>query len=208
MPACTLKIKQLARRSEMNMPNRKKEIKGKLFELKKLNVLEILDSQRLRYKVYVEEKGWEPPNEHKLEKDVYDDFSYHFGVYVDKELIGSARLIDGRRIGLPIFSRLSGREKNSVEISRVVVIRGVPRMLISEWIYSYLLYFFLLNRYQAAFAFMQEKHFKIMKFNWRKELNFKQVGDATNEYKTGYCYVPCEIRLNQEVLEDLFAADY
>ena len=95
----------------MNMPNRKKEIKGKLFELKKLNVLEILDSQRLRYKVYVEEKGWEPPNEYELENDVYDDSSYHFGVYVDEELIGSARLIDGRRIGLPIFSRLSGREK-------------------------------------------------------------------------------------------------
>ena len=192
----------------MNMPSREKKIKGKLFELKKLNVLEILDSQRLRYKVYVEEKGWEPPNEYELENDVYDDFSYHFGVYVDEELIGSARLIDGRRIGLPIFSRLSGREKNSVEISRVVVIKGVPRMLISEWIYSYLLYFFLLNRYQAAFAFMQEKHFKIMKFHWRKELDFRQVGDATTEYKAGYCYVPCEIRLGQGVLEDLFSTDY
>lgn len=193
----------------MNMPAREKKIKDRLFELKKLSLTQVPDSQRLRYDIYVREKGWEPPNGLGLEADSYDDFSHHFGVYVGRELVGSVRLIDGRKITLPIFSQvLFERERNCVEISRIVVRKGagIPGMLISEWMYSYVLYFFLLNRYAAAYAFMQEKHFRIMNSRWREELDFEQIGSRT-EYKQGYLYVPVKITLNPKVWGELFPED-
>ncbi len=67
------------------------------------------DAYRLRYQVYVEEKGWEPPNDTGLETDKWDKSSFHLGVYEGDTLKAYMRIV------LPVDGELPFCSKVKVE---------------------------------------------------------------------------------------------
>jgi N-acyl amino acid synthase of PEP-CTERM/exosortase system len=87
---------------------------------------------RLRYQVYVNEWGFEKPEDHPegLEQDEYDPHSIHFCAYPrhSDDLIGAARIILGSERPLPIERHFEikplppgVRREQTAEISRLAV---------------------------------------------------------------------------------------
>lgn len=54
---------------------------------------------RVRYKVYVDEKGFEPPNESMLESDGFDEGALHIGIRYEGLIVGTVRIIFHGSIG-------------------------------------------------------------------------------------------------------------
>lgn len=87
-------------------------------------------TQRLRYRVYVEEFGWEKPEDHPegIETDAFDPYSIHAAALNDRgELIGTARMVLNSELGLPAFRLVEQfkefrlQSRNAGEISRFCV---------------------------------------------------------------------------------------
>ncbi len=87
-------------------------------------------TQRLRYRVYVEEFGWEKPEDHPdgIETDKFDPFSIHAAALDENGvLVGTARLVINSPLGLPIFQTIepfdgfNPRSPRVVEFSRLCV---------------------------------------------------------------------------------------
>ena len=115
-------------------------------EIKK-NDPRIADVFKLRYKVYVEEWGFERPEDHPLgiESDDYDDQAIHVAAIrrQNASLIGSARLIMPSGMGFPIEEHM--RIERSIpgyvrdttcEISRLAVSKEYRRRAGDDTIYS------------------------------------------------------------------------
>jgi len=90
---------------------------------------------KLRYQVYTEEFGFEPPNAEGIERDQYDDQSVHILV-IDStgETAGTARVIKPSSLGFPILHvpcelTLPPGLKNeeAIEVSRVTVAKKYRR---------------------------------------------------------------------------------
>ncbi|MFP4037801.1 MAG: PEP-CTERM/exosortase system-associated acyltransferase, partial [Desulfobacteraceae bacterium] len=62
------------------------------------------ETYRLRYNIYVEEFGFEKPEDHPggLETDDYEDASIHFAALYQDKVIGTIRLILDSKKGFPI----------------------------------------------------------------------------------------------------------
>lgn len=87
-------------------------------------------TQRLRYRVYVNEYGWEKPEDHPagIETDMYDPSSIHAAALDENGvLVGTARLIMNSPLGLPIFKAIDSFDEVNphcptvAEISRLCV---------------------------------------------------------------------------------------
>ena len=94
------------------------------------------DLYRLRYEVYCLEAGLIPSQNYpdKLEKDDYDQYSAHFGVYnLSNELVGTTRLILTNPLDFPIRNRctiekrVAAPEAAIVEVSRLAVSKKYRR---------------------------------------------------------------------------------
>jgi len=108
----------------------------------------ILESiYRLRYQVYVNEWGFENPQDHPegLERDPYDQHSLHFYAYTDTvdNIIGTARLILDSNSTLPIEQHFDihelpvGVPRNKIaEISRLAISKDFRRRAIDSVIFS------------------------------------------------------------------------
>ncbi len=96
-------------------------------------------SYALRYQVYCEERGFlrEENYPDKLESDIFDRYSIHFGVFDAAEnLAATARLVQKSVIGLPLYqhctlfgqeSELFGANNQIAEVSRLSVSRRYRR---------------------------------------------------------------------------------
>ncbi len=83
---------------------------------------------RLRYQVYVEEFGFERPEDHPggLEIDPWDPHSIHFVCLYHGEIIGTLRLVLDSVLGLPVTQAVAidiQAPSSSAEISRLAVTR-------------------------------------------------------------------------------------
>lgn len=116
------------------------ETTDSLFEYRKVPQNDPLLNEiyRLRYKVYVEEWGFEKKEDHPhgMEKDVYDDHSIHFVVRKkgDIGIIGTIRMITNSANGFPIEKHCTIEKDLSVfnrdrfgEISRLAVSKDFRR---------------------------------------------------------------------------------
>ena len=114
-------------------------------EQEEASVLEAI--YRLRYQVYVNEWGFESPQEHPegLEKDAYDQHSLHFYAYADsvENIVGTARLIMDFGSTLPIEKHFDIHEsprdtpRNKIaEISRLAISKDFRRRTIDSFIFS------------------------------------------------------------------------
>ncbi len=101
----------------------------------------------LRYKVYIEEWGFEKPEEHSglVESDCYDENSVHFAALRsdNKQLIGTIRIILNSSHGFPIESHsvidadLSHINRDKIgEISRLAVSKEYRRRATDSAIYD------------------------------------------------------------------------
>lgn len=102
---------------------------------------------RLRYQVYVNEWGFEKPEDHPdgLETDCYDQHSRHFYVYAgsETEIVGTARIIMSSDLPLPIHEHFSFYEsfekipdESVVEISRLAISKDFRRRAIDKVIFN------------------------------------------------------------------------
>ena len=102
---------------------------------------------RLRYQVYVNEWGFEKPDDHPggLEKDEHDRHSVHFYACPKgaDEIIGSARIILGSDLPFPIERHFDvggfpaeGRRGQMAEISRLAVSKEYRRRAIDRKIFG------------------------------------------------------------------------
>lgn len=98
----------------------------------------IEDVFRLRYQVYCTEWGFEDPADYPdgLERDKYDDYSVHFGAYLEgtDEIVGTTRIIVDPPFDMPIEKNFSFDRKISSlrpgrigEISRFAVSKQFMR---------------------------------------------------------------------------------
>ena len=103
--------------------------------------------QRLRYQVYVNEWGFEKPEDHPdgLERDEYDRYSLHFYAcsLTSDEVIGSARIILGSQLPFPIERHFDtstfpadGRRGQLGEISRLAISKNYRRRAIDRVIFG------------------------------------------------------------------------
>lgn len=85
---------------------------------------------RQRFDIFVEEFNFFPPREdgQRIESDPYDEYSLLLGVWEDKELIGSCRLVlPESPIGLPTLNTMIidtetiKKDRLTAEISRITV---------------------------------------------------------------------------------------
>ena len=83
---------------------------------------------RLRYKMYCEELHWLDAANYPegIEKDEYDQYSLHYGVFKGRDAIGTVRLIPENPCGFPIINVVGGGiissgERKTVEVSRLLV---------------------------------------------------------------------------------------
>ena len=108
------------------------------FLFKQLSWDEVVnDAACLRFHVYCRERGFisEKDYPEQRELDMYDENSVHFGVYVDGEITGYARLILNKGNGLPIFKyapfvreKVKNIPPESIgEISRLVISKTFRR---------------------------------------------------------------------------------
>ena len=102
---------------------------------------------RLRYQVYVNEWGFERPEDHPsgLEKDEYDDNSRYFYAFSGSEhnIIGTARLILGSELKFPIEHHFAINQPPQdvprtkvAEISRLAISKDYRRRAIDRVIFS------------------------------------------------------------------------
>lgn len=102
---------------------------------------------RLRYQVYVNEWGFEKPEDHPegLERDEYDRHCLHFYArsHTSDDVVGSARIILGSELPFPIerhfdISRfpIDGRRETAAEISRLAISKDYRRRAIDRVIFS------------------------------------------------------------------------
>jgi N-acyl amino acid synthase of PEP-CTERM/exosortase system len=85
--------------------------------------------QSLRYQIYVEECGFERPEDHRggLETDCFDDTAIHVACVLDDRVVGTTRLVLNGPEGLPIFHVLkrteafNPRSTRLAEVSRLAV---------------------------------------------------------------------------------------
>jgi N-acyl amino acid synthase of PEP-CTERM/exosortase system len=85
--------------------------------------------QSLRYRVYVEECGFERPEDHpdRRETDPFDDRSIHLAACRGDQVIGTTRLVLNSPLGLPMFSVLKDlsafnpRSRRLAEVSRLAL---------------------------------------------------------------------------------------
>jgi N-acyl amino acid synthase of PEP-CTERM/exosortase system len=102
---------------------------------------------RLRYQVYVNEWGFESPEDHPggLEKDDYDEHSRHFYAYTGAEdnVIGTARIILGSKGVFPIEHHFNvcdfppGTARHQIaEISRLAISKEFRRREIDQVIFN------------------------------------------------------------------------
>ena len=108
----------------------------------------ILDVYKLRYLVYCHECGFEDPQDYpdQMEKDCYDDFSVHFGIFIEKtdELVGTARLVLPAVGGVPIEKYMQiDRQllpafdaQHIGEISRLAISKSFRKRLVDKAVYS------------------------------------------------------------------------
>lgn len=120
-----------------------------MFEFRKVEKGDPLIDEvyRLRYKVYIEEWGFEDPEDHPtgIEKDLFDDTSVHFIAMreADKSVIGTVRVIYNSAFGFPmekhskITSDLTGYDRNLFgEISRLAVSKEYRKRATDRGIYD------------------------------------------------------------------------
>ncbi len=102
---------------------------------------------RLRYQVYVEEWGFESPDDHPegLEKDVFDQHSIHLYACsaAEDNIIGTARIIMGSDRPFPIEqhfdlndSAINAPRNKIAEISRLAISKEFRRRAIDRFIFS------------------------------------------------------------------------
>lgn len=102
---------------------------------------------RLRYQVYVNEWGFEKPEDHPdgLEKDQHDQYSRHFYALAgeDNQIVGTARIIQPSDLILPIKEYFSFYEtceeipkQSAVEISRLAISKDFRRRAIDNVIFN------------------------------------------------------------------------
>lgn len=130
----------------------------------------------IRYRIYVEKFGYEPKNGLGLEKDKYDNFSFVWGAFFRENLIAGSRLIDGRRISLPIEKFIEfGVKRNSMEVSRPVQLKEkMPNLRIFRRLYLEMYNFSEKNRYEYWYANIKKIFFRSLKM--RGIHFFSQVG--------------------------------
>lgn len=124
-----------------------------MFEFRKIEKDDplLLEIFKLRYKVYIEEWGFEKPEDHPYgtERDVYDDESVHFVALrsADQQVIGTIRIILDSEKGFPIEKHFvidaSARDELSAhdrrgfaEISRLAVSNEYRRRAIDKIIFE------------------------------------------------------------------------
>lgn len=103
------------------------------------------DIYKLRYKVYVEEWGYEKPEDHPegVEADEYDEHSIHFMAFRYDQLIGTIRIIQNSEKGFPIERHCkidfdtSGIDRNKIgEISRLAVSKDFRRRVEDRFLFQ------------------------------------------------------------------------
>jgi len=159
---------------------------------------------RLRYKVYVEEWGFEKPEEHPdgLETNEYDKTSVHF-VTKDAEgqIVGTVRLILNSPIGFPI-ERYCGIDINKNDISREKIVE-ISRLAISK---AYR------RRAEDRYIFgPDEERRSIGSFDNYEDYNHKFYRRAEDKYKYDFLRtgrVFNENRIRSEIVLSLCKAIY
>lgn len=107
----------------------------------------IADIYRLRYKVYIEEWGFERPEDHPqgIETDAYDAKALHIGAIhrPSHEMIGTVRLISHSELGFPLVKNMCIERdvspdvlQTTCEISRLAVSKNFRRRVGDNAIYN------------------------------------------------------------------------
>ncbi|MEK7575922.1 MAG: hypothetical protein AAB491_02470 [Patescibacteria group bacterium] len=146
-------------------------------EIKELKEREDIERyNKIRYLIYVEKLGYEPKNGLGLEKDNYDDFSFFFGAFFRKDLVAGARLIDGRRVDLPVEKFIEfGIKENALEVSRPVQLKEkMPNLRVFRRLYLEMYNFSVSNAYQYWYANIKKIFFRSLRM--RGMHFFSQVG--------------------------------
>jgi len=113
---------------------------------------------KIRHDIWVKEKRWEE-SKNCMETDVWDNFSTFIIVLFDGEVCGGGRIIDGNSISLPIKKYIgTDIPKNSVELSRVVLVDTIPhKYRVKVLIKFYLMiYDYLKKRNYSCYADMRD----------------------------------------------------
>lgn len=95
---------------------------------------------RLRYQIFSESLGWVPANEHKMERDSYDEKSIFYGVFDGAKLLAFIRLtpfphnfmVEHEFKSLVSDSHVIRKEPDTAETSRVCVAPEARALLIDN----------------------------------------------------------------------------
>ncbi len=140
---------------------------------------------KMRYQEYVIDRNWEKPNSDCLERDSFDEFSYHFGCFKesDGQLVAAARLIDAKRTTL-LFEGYTRKpiDRNGLEISRFIVrkekIEKREKCPVRNGLFYVLQQFAEQKSYDYMYAFITLRYFQALK---RTGVGFLEViGEAVN----------------------------
>jgi N-acyl amino acid synthase of PEP-CTERM/exosortase system len=119
--------------------------KGEFIFKRSDNEEELDQIYRLRYKVYVEEWGFERSEDHPkgIEKDEFDEHAIHFLAKRDGQIIGTIRIIRNSEKGFPLerhctlHTDLSSLGRNAIgEISRLAVSKEYRRRAEDKYLYG------------------------------------------------------------------------
>lgn len=164
---------------------------------KRLKGVEMQEHCRLRHKIYVAEKGWEDDAGNNMEVDHWDSYSYYFGAFFQGTMIATIRGIDGRKISLPIFPRISPENLmlfgNSIEASRVIRVKDflvrLPFLYIMNGLYLKSFEFVRKCGFEWILAAMTPESFRL----WRV-YGFNPIGDPF--FYKNRVYIPVGVRVS------------
>lgn len=170
---------------------------------------EIYETQKLRYQIFCQERGWLLENEDGCEWDRYDVCAIHFAAFTIDGLAGCVRLIQHSSIGFMLENEfrktLGGKQlpldrEHSVEISRLCVRTGLPNTRkIVEGLYKAMYQWSKINDKKYWYIVVEEKYLRVLQ---RQCFPFKQIGPGY-EWKKGVLSVPAV--LDQEELEKVLS---
>ncbi len=170
---------------------KQKEFRGEKIESETL----LEEAFKIRHKIFCEQLGWvEPSKENGKEKDRYDKFATHFGVYDGEKLCGYFRLLNSDQEFMleDEFNELHPGDKavpgkgSSAEISRLAI--SSRRKKIKKFVTAMLLYriiyqWFVKNNKQYCYVVVTEEYLQSLQkvFPFRKigKINYYQPETAT-----------------------------
>ncbi|QQG49879.1 MAG: GNAT family N-acetyltransferase [Candidatus Berkelbacteria bacterium] len=156
----------------------------------------------LRYRVYVEEKGFLESDkyQHRRESDEYDGQSIHVVVLIGRRLAGYARVILPAEKALPIFEHFELPEEkdmgHSCEVSRFMIAKAYRRKQetrreIFRLLAEEILKIVKENDVKNIYAVVEDWLLKSLK---KRGYDFVEIGSPSNEYMNTMNY-PVRLKL-------------